>query len=170
MSGAHKRGGAPPPPPVVNNAPSVVVTMLSGVRRNATTGATLATLGSTVELSSTGTSDPDGDPLTLTWSLVSRPTGSAASLSSASGTASNFTPDKLGDYIVSLSASDGKGGVSERRVTITVDNQAPLSALAVTVTVAVAGTVIVTVTVAVTVIVLTLAVFVTGDTTGAGVL
>lgn len=136
LSGCGGGGSSqtPPPPPVVNNPPSVVVTMLSGVRRNATTGATLATLGATVELSSTGTSDPDGDPLTLTWSLVSRPTGSAASLSSASGTASNFTPDKLGDYIVSLSVSDGKGGVSERRVTITADNQAPLSALAVTVT------------------------------------
>jgi hypothetical protein len=137
LAGCGGGGGAsqtPPPPPAANNPPSVVMTMLSGVRRNSTTGATLATLGASIELSSTGTSDPDGDSLTLAWSIVSKPTGSAALLSSASGSGSNFTPDKLGDYVVSLTASDGKGGVSERRVTITADNQAPISAIAVTIT------------------------------------
>ncbi|OPY75813.1 MAG: hypothetical protein A4E65_03409 [Syntrophorhabdus sp. PtaU1.Bin153] len=63
-----------------------------------------------VTLNGTGSSDPDGDTLTYTW------TGSF-------GTASGPTPQvklSLGVHVVTLTVSDGKGGVASDGVTITV--------------------------------------------------
>jgi chitinase len=52
-------------------------------------------------------SDPDGDPLTYTWSVLTRPAGSAAILSDSAATFPNFTPDVAGSYTIQLAVSDG---------------------------------------------------------------
>lgn len=63
--------------------------------------------GSTASLDGTGSVDPDGDSLVYTWTMISRPGGSAASLSSAGTANPSFVADVDGSYQVSLTVSDG---------------------------------------------------------------
>ena len=58
--------------------------------------------------------DPERDPLTYLFDLVSRPAGSAVSLSVSDNSAS-FTPDVTGTYDIRCSVSDGVNEVSETR-------------------------------------------------------
>jgi len=64
--------------------------------------------GDTVTLDGTGSSDADQDSLRYQWSLVSRPLGSNASLSSATAGSPTFTPDAYGTYVAILVVSDGE--------------------------------------------------------------
>jgi hypothetical protein len=75
--------------------------------------------GSLVTLDGGGSSDANGDPLTYSWSLTSRPGGSAAALSSASAAAPAFTADVAGAYLLSLTVSDGAATSAADTVTIT---------------------------------------------------
>jgi beta propeller repeat protein len=63
--------------------------------------------GKTVQLQGTAT-DPDGDAITgWSWRLASVPTGSTATLSSATAQNPTFAMDQPGDYVLSLTATDG---------------------------------------------------------------
>jgi hypothetical protein len=62
--------------------------------------------GTIVQLSGTGSSDPDGNPLTYAWTLT-KPAGSGSSLSSATVASPTFLADVPGIYTVSLVVSDG---------------------------------------------------------------
>lgn len=68
--------------------------------------------GDLAALSATA-SDPDGDPLTLAWTLVDAPAGSAAALTATSGLATSIVPDLAGSYAVSFTASDGRESASK---------------------------------------------------------
>ncbi|HJR52586.1 MAG TPA: PKD domain-containing protein [Gemmatimonadota bacterium] len=62
----------------------------------------------TMTLDGTGSSDPDGDPLTFAWTIVSRPEGSTAQIASPNAALASFTPDLEGVYVVQLAVSDGQ--------------------------------------------------------------
>jgi YD repeat-containing protein len=81
-------------------------------------------VGQTVNLSSTGSSDPDGTPLSYTWSLALRPGGSVATVNNATAASASFVPDVAGSYTVLLTVSDG---------TLSADAQANVTANAVAV-------------------------------------
>jgi chitinase len=77
-------------------------------------------------------SDPDGDPMTYGWTLLSAPPGSAAALSSTTAATPSFTPDVPGAYVVRLVVTDGPAGAPDRQsaqaqVTITAVNRAPVA-------------------------------------------
>ncbi|HET6637762.1 MAG TPA: PKD domain-containing protein [Gemmatimonadota bacterium] len=62
----------------------------------------------TMTLDGSGSSDPDGDPLTFAWTVVSRPAGSTAEIASAGAAVASFTPDLEGVYVVQLAVNDGQ--------------------------------------------------------------
>jgi hypothetical protein len=86
--------------------------------------------GASVQLSGGGSSDADGDPLTYEWTMVERPSGSAASLNGATGVSPTFTADLVGTYRIRLVANDGSASSAPDTVRVTAQvgtptNQAP---------------------------------------------
>jgi len=64
-------------------------------------------VGAVVTLDASASSDANRDPLTYRWTLISKPAGSAASLSAAGDVRPTFTADVAGTYVWSLQVSDG---------------------------------------------------------------
>jgi hypothetical protein len=65
-------------------------------------------VGDTVTLYGIGSNDPDGDPLTYRWEIISRPSGSGAVLSDVNSPEPSLMLDVLGGYAVQLVVNDGK--------------------------------------------------------------
>lgn len=63
--------------------------------------------GSIVTLNGSGSSDPDGDALNYTWTFISKPSGSSATLSNFTTSRPSFTADQVGNYDISLVVDDG---------------------------------------------------------------
>jgi RHS repeat-associated protein len=64
-------------------------------------------LGDTLLLDGSGSGDVDGDPLGFTWSLLSKPASSNASLVNDNQMICSVTPDLPGDYVAQLIVNDG---------------------------------------------------------------
>ena len=60
-----------------------------------------------VELDGSSSSDVDGDSFRYSWTIISKPNGSNATLSSIASVNPTFTADKYGDYNVTLVVNDG---------------------------------------------------------------
>jgi uncharacterized repeat protein (TIGR01451 family) len=80
----------------------------------------------TVTLSGSGT-DSDGQVLTYSWALTSKPEASAAELSAQNVAKPTFQVDLPGEYVFSLSVNDSFVDSSPDTVTITTNNVAPLA-------------------------------------------
>ncbi len=75
--------------------------------------------GDTVQLNASASSDPDGDPLSYTWSFISEPTGSTAALSNQTIANPTFVADIVAEYVLKLIVTDDYGGSDTDHVTIT---------------------------------------------------
>ncbi len=115
---ADQTEDAPPPaenqPPVADAGPDQAVQTGTGV-----------------QLDGTGSSDPDGDAITYSWSLTV-PDGSAANLAAADTSMPSFIPDVDGDYVATLVVNDGELDSAPDTVTVTASaeppaNQAPIA-------------------------------------------
>ena len=82
-------------------------------------------VGASVQLTGAASSDVDGDPLTYKWTLPTKPSGSAAVLSSTSIVNPTFTADKPGTYVAQLIVNDSKTDSSP--VTVTISTNAVLA-------------------------------------------
>jgi hypothetical protein len=82
-------------------------------------------VGQRVRLNGSESTDTDGDTLTFAWSLVSRPTGSAAVLEDATDSEPALTLDVAGDYVVQLIVNDGFASSTPDTVTISTGNTPP---------------------------------------------
>jgi len=82
--------------------------------------------GSTVAHDGSGSRDGNGDSLTYSWSITSKPSGSTAVLSDSTVVDPTFTADLSGSYEISLTVKDGKDESSEDSVAIVAVEQVPL--------------------------------------------
>jgi len=82
-------------------------------------GDQVVSVAAVVQLSGGGSSDPDGDAVTCLWAFLSRPAGSAASLSDPAVVDPTFVADLAGTYVVELRVDDGALGSGPDAVTIT---------------------------------------------------
>lgn len=106
-----------------NNAPVAV----AGPNQNVLVGAN-------VELDGSGSLDADGDLLSYSWSITSKPAGSTAQLSYIDGVADDpaptFVADVPGVYVIGLVVGDGKAySTTQASVTVTaaLGNVAPVA-------------------------------------------
>jgi hypothetical protein len=84
--------------------------------------------GSFIRLNGSASTDADGDPLTYSWSWVSKPAGSTAAISNPSMVNPTFTADVEGTYSLNLVVSDGLLTSVADAVTITIEaNQPPVA-------------------------------------------
>lgn len=87
------------------------------------------TVGTRVELDGSGSSDPEGDSLSYSWSFISMPDGSSAQLGRTTIASPKFTADVAGTYSLQLIVNDGTQDSAADSVTITaeaeVTNTAP---------------------------------------------
>lgn len=63
--------------------------------------------GDTVQLNGNASYDPEGQPLTWQWQIVTRPAGSTTVLSDDQSMMPRFTADQAGTYTVQLVVNDG---------------------------------------------------------------
>jgi hypothetical protein len=80
--------------------------------------------GSTASLSGTAT-DFNGDPITFSWRIISRPGGSGCAIDDPSAQNTFFVPDVPGQYLVGFTANDGTDDSVEATVTLTVNVNTP---------------------------------------------
>ena len=105
----------PTPTPPDNHAPVA----------NAGEDQTNVTIGATVTLDGSGSTDPDGDTLTYQWTMTVKPAGSTAVLSDAADKHPTFTADRAGTYTLSLVVNDGQLDSAEDSVHITTKTATP---------------------------------------------
>ncbi len=86
-------------------------------------------VGSMVTMDGTGSTDANNDPITYRWSWGTKPTGSAAALSSASTAKPTFTADVAGTYVLTLIVNDGKqdSAIAANTITAAAANAAPIA-------------------------------------------
>jgi hypothetical protein len=90
-------------------------------------------VGATVELDGSGSVDADGDLLSYSWTITSKPAGSTAELSYTNGVADDpaptFVADVAGVYVLGLVVGDGKAFSTQASLTVTaaVGNVAPVA-------------------------------------------
>ena len=96
-----------------NSTPDSVLVGVASVMANqppvANAGAEQAVqVNATVTLNGGGSSDPESDALSFSWSLTSSPTGSAATLSDPMAVSPTFVADIAGAYVAQLIVNDGE--------------------------------------------------------------
>jgi hypothetical protein len=125
-------GATAPVAPVSQNRAPTGGLALSGVLVSAGGAADAGTFsGSDVKFDASASADPDGDALSFSWTLVSKPSGSNLTVQNTTALLV-VKPDVAGTYVVSVRISDGKGASVDKQASIVVSaNAAPVSSVAV---------------------------------------
>jgi hypothetical protein len=88
-------------------------------------------LGTTIQLNGmepgNESLDPDGDPLTFSWSIITKPSLSAASLSLPASSSPTFVADVQGEYVAELIVSDPWVSSEPDTVLVSFNNIAPVA-------------------------------------------
>jgi hypothetical protein len=87
------------------------------------------TLGETVVLDGARSTDPNVDPLTYFWSIISKPQGSAGNLQGVRSPKATLEADKPGQYVVGLTVNDGTldSFVATHIITAKTGNRPPVA-------------------------------------------
>jgi hypothetical protein len=112
----------------VNSAPATVTISTANTAPVANAGPNQSvTMGSTVTLNGSGSTDADGNPLTYQWSFATVPAGSAATLVGPTTVHPTFIVDRPGNYAIQLIVNDGTVNSAPATVTVTTSNTAPVA-------------------------------------------
>ncbi len=89
----------------------------------------ILTVGSTVALNASASTDANSDALTYAWVLSAKPAGSASALIGATSVNPTFVADTVGIYVATLVVNDGKTNSAASTITINVvvGNAAPVA-------------------------------------------
>jgi hypothetical protein len=79
----------------------------------------VVSVGYTVALDGSRSSDANGDPLTYKWGLTTKPSGSGAILTDGLSASPHFVADRPGTYVCSLVVNDGIVDSPPSNVTVT---------------------------------------------------
>jgi RHS repeat-associated protein len=111
-----------------NSAPDTVTITTQNSRPVANAGANqTVSVGTTVTLDGSASSDIDGNPLTFRWTWTTVPTGSTATLANPTAVHPTFGVDKPGTYVAQLIVNDGTVDSLPTTVTITTQNSRPVA-------------------------------------------
>jgi parallel beta helix pectate lyase-like protein/K319-like protein len=89
------------------------------------------TVAAPIVLDGSGSSDPDGDPISFLWTFLGVPAGSAADISNATSESAGFTPDVPGQYSIRLQVSDAwVSDTTDILINIEDTNTPPIAAIA----------------------------------------
>ncbi len=81
-------------------------------------------VGATVQLDASGSRDAEGDVLTYSWSLTTRPDSSGATVANATSSSASFVADVPGTYAATVEVSDGNSSSSDvATITASYDTQ-----------------------------------------------
>jgi len=84
--------------------------------------------GTTIQLDGSQSYDPDGDPLTYAWHIISKPPQSTTTLSDTNSSNPTFIADSLGTYILQLVVTDDLSATSDpAQVVVTSGNVRPVA-------------------------------------------
>ena len=83
--------------------------------------------GAVVTLDGSKSSDKDGDTLSYTWQIISKPTESGAALSDVKAVKPTFTADKDGEYQVQLVVNDASLQSAPSSVIVTATTSKPFN-------------------------------------------
>jgi hypothetical protein len=83
--------------------------------------------GTVITLNGSASTDPNGDPLTYSWTLLTKPAGSAAVLANPTSVTPSFTVDLAGDYVVQLIVNDGTANSAPDTAIFSTNNVAPVA-------------------------------------------
>ena len=75
--------------------------------------------GHVIQLDGSGSFDPNDDPLTYSWRMISRPQYSETEILNPTAVAPTFAADTPGDYVIELVVNDGQQNSLPHRVTHT---------------------------------------------------
>ena len=82
--------------------------------------------GATVTLNGSGSVDPNGKPLTYSWTLLN-PDGSTGTLNGSTTVSPTFVASQLGTYTATLIVNDGTFSSKPSIVMVTTQNSAPMA-------------------------------------------
>ena len=82
--------------------------------------------GTVITLNGGASTDPNGDPLTYSWTLLTKPAGSAAVLANPTSVTPTFTVDLAGIYVVQLIVNDGTLSSAPNTVNISTVSVTPV--------------------------------------------
>ena len=83
--------------------------------------------GDLITLDGSASTDPSGDPLTYSWTLLSKPAGSAAVLVNPKSVSPTFSVDIAGIYTAQLIVNDGTADSTPDKADITTGNVKPVA-------------------------------------------
>jgi RHS repeat-associated protein len=113
---------------LANSQPDTVTISTLNTKPVADAGpAQSGTVGTSIHLDGSASSDVDGDSLTYQWSLLSQPATSTATLQNPTSVTPQYTLDKAGTYVAQLIVEDGTVSSEPTTVTISTLNSAPVA-------------------------------------------
>jgi hypothetical protein len=84
-------------------------------------------VGSKIQLDGSKSFDAQGKALTYVWAFISKPNGSAATLSDNHAVAPTLVADLAGTYVLQLTVNDGQGNNASAQVTISTEQVPPIA-------------------------------------------